>query len=233
MLATSACSAGAKTPSAVPCAISSLTSSSLVPACRTRETRRSVKTRLVDAVSKTTSGRPIVASIDQTVALIVGGTDGSFHALKANTGEPIWHVDVSKRAILNSVLYRNGVVYLSHGEENIGTTEMGMIAAIDARRKGALKDDAFRWKTLGFLPTFASPVMDEGMLYTVDNSGIVERSLDMQAKMMGGTREEVADQLSGALPLLLNALENPAFQEKVAVAASACTTRPTPRRFGS
>jgi len=116
---------------------------------------------------------PIVAAIDQTAALIVGGTDGAFMAMKANTGEPLWHFDVSKRAILNSVLYRNGIVYLSHGEENIGTTEMGMLAAIDARKKGELKDDAVRWKTLGFLPSFASPVMDEQYLYTVDNSGIV------------------------------------------------------------
>ncbi len=106
-------------------------------------------------------------------ALIVGGTDGSFHALKVNTGEPIWRVDVSKRAILNSVLYRDGLVYLTHGEENIGTTEMGMIAALDARRRGDLKDDAFKWKTLGFLPTYASPVMDAERLYSIDNSAIV------------------------------------------------------------
>jgi outer membrane protein assembly factor BamB len=116
---------------------------------------------------------PIVADIDGTSALIVGGTDGSFHALKVNTGEPIWHIDVSKRAILNSVLYRDGIAYITHGEENIGTTEMGMVAAIDARRKGDLKEDAYKWKTLGFLPTFASPVMDDERLYTVDNSAIV------------------------------------------------------------
>ena len=105
--------------------------------------------------------------------MIVGGTDGSFHAIKVNTGEPIWRIDVSKRAILNSVLYRDGIAYITHGEENIGTTEMGMIAALDARRTGDLKDDAFKWKTLGFLPTYASPVMDAERLYTVDNSAIV------------------------------------------------------------
>ncbi|HXG90455.1 MAG TPA: PQQ-binding-like beta-propeller repeat protein [Vicinamibacterales bacterium] len=130
---------------------------------------------------------PIVANIDSagagpggTDALLVGGTDGSFHALKANTGEPIWRVDVSKRAILNSVLYRDGIVYLSHGEENIGTTEMGMVAALDARRTGDLKDDAFKWKTLGFLPTYASPVMDGERLYSVDNSAIVA-AFDLQS----------------------------------------------------
>jgi outer membrane protein assembly factor BamB len=116
---------------------------------------------------------PIVVDIDGVPALIVGGTDGAFHALKVNTGEPIWRLDVSKRAILNSALYRDGVAYITHGEENIGTTQMGMIAAIDARGKGDLKDNAYKWKTYGFLPTFASPVMDSERLYTVDNGAII------------------------------------------------------------
>jgi hypothetical protein len=116
---------------------------------------------------------PIVVSIDGTAAMIVGGTDGAFHALKVNTGEPIWRIDVSKRAILNSALYRDGVAFITHGEENIGTTQMGMIAAIDARGIGDLKENAYKWKTYGFLPTYASPVMDDERLYTVDNGAIV------------------------------------------------------------
>jgi outer membrane protein assembly factor BamB len=116
---------------------------------------------------------PIVVDLDGVPAIIVGGTDGSFHALKVNTGEPIWRVDVSKRAILNSALFRDGIAYITHGEENLGTTQMGMVAALDARGRGDLKEDAFKWKTLGFLPTFASPVMDNERLYTVDNGAIV------------------------------------------------------------
>jgi outer membrane protein assembly factor BamB len=116
---------------------------------------------------------PIVADVDGTRQLIVGGTDGMFHGIKLNTGEPVWRVDVSKRAILNSALYRDGVAYITHGEENNGTTEMGMIAAVDARRTGALDAAAFKWTTHGFLPTFASPVMDAERLYTVDNGAIV------------------------------------------------------------
>lgn len=116
---------------------------------------------------------PIVADVDGTRTLIVGGTDGVFHAIKLNTGEPVWRVEVSKRAILNSALYRDGVAYITHGEENIGTTEMGMVAAVDARRTGALDASAFKWSTHGFLPTFASPVMDAERLYTVDNGAIV------------------------------------------------------------
>jgi outer membrane protein assembly factor BamB len=116
---------------------------------------------------------PIVAGIDGTRALIVGGTDGVYHALKVNTGEKIWSIEVSKRAILNSALFKDNVAYITHGEENMDTTEMGMIAAVDATGTGVLTKDAFKWKTLGFLPSFASPVMDDERLYTVDNSAIV------------------------------------------------------------
>ena len=116
---------------------------------------------------------PVVATIDGTRTMIVGGTDGAYHALKVNTGEKIWSIEVSKRAILNSAIVRDNVAYVTHGEENIDTTEMGLIAAVDATRTGTLGADAFKWRTRGFLPTFASPVMDGERLYTMDNSAIV------------------------------------------------------------
>ena len=116
---------------------------------------------------------PIVVDLPQGRALIVGGTDGAFHALRVNTGEKVWSVDVSKRAILNSAIFRDNVAYVTHGEENLDTTEMGMVAAIDATRSGMLAKDAFKWTTHGFLPTFASPVMDADRLYTVDNGAIL------------------------------------------------------------
>ena len=116
---------------------------------------------------------PIVADINGTRALLVGGTDGVYHALKVNTGEKIWSVEVSKRAILNSPLFRDNVAYITHGEENIDTTEMGMVAAVDATKTGVIGADGFKWRTRGFLPTFASPVMDSERLYAMDNSAIV------------------------------------------------------------
>jgi outer membrane protein assembly factor BamB len=135
---------------------------------------------------------PIVADLAGGRSIIVGGTDGAYHAIRVNTGEKVWSVDVSKRAILNSPLFRGGVAYITHGEENIGTTQMGMVAALDANRSGELKEDAFKWRTLGFLPTFASPVMDEKYLYSVDNSAIVA-AFDLT------TGEQLWDQSLGTL----------------------------------
>lgn len=116
---------------------------------------------------------PIVVDVNGVRQLIVGGTDGVFHGIKVNTGQPVWSLEVSKRAILNSPLFRDNTVYIAHGEENIDTTEMGMIAAVDATGTGVLTGAAIKWKTHNFMPTFASPVMDAERLYGMDNSGIL------------------------------------------------------------
>ena len=116
---------------------------------------------------------PIVADVNGSRLLLVGGTDGVFHALQVNTGKPVWSLEVSKRAILNGVVFRDNTVYFSHGEENIDTTEMGMVAAMDATGSGVLTGKAIKWVTRGFLPTFSSPVMDNERLYSVDNSAIL------------------------------------------------------------
>ena len=116
---------------------------------------------------------PIVVTVNGMRQLIVGGTDGVFHGLQVNTGKPVWSLEVSKRAILNSPLFRNNTVYIAHGEENIDTTEMGMLAAVDATGAGVLTGAAIKWKTHGFMPTFASPVMDADRLYAMDNGAIL------------------------------------------------------------
>jgi outer membrane protein assembly factor BamB len=116
---------------------------------------------------------PIVHSVNGQRLMMVGGTDGVFHALQVNTGKPVWSVEVSKRAILNSPLYRGNLMYITHGEENIDTTTMGMVAAVDATGNGALTKSAFKWVVNGFMPTFSSPVMDKERLYSVDNGAIL------------------------------------------------------------
>ncbi len=116
---------------------------------------------------------PIVVDVNGARLMVVGGTDGVFHALQVNTGKPVWSMEVSKRALLNSALFRDGTIYITHGEENVDTTEMGMIAAMDANVTGPQTTKSLKWVTRGFLPTYASPVMDGERLYTMDNSAIL------------------------------------------------------------
>ena len=117
-----------------------------------------------------------IATVNGMRLLIVGGTDGTFHALKVNTGEPVWEFEVSKRAILTgAVMNGDGTIaYITHSEENLDTSEMGMIAAVDVSGTGTLTRDAnTRWFNHGFQGGFASPVTDGERLYVVDNGAIL------------------------------------------------------------
>jgi outer membrane protein assembly factor BamB len=117
---------------------------------------------------------PIIATVDGVRQMIVGGTDGAFHGLQVETGKPVWRLEVSKRAILGSAVIRNSTLFVTHGEENMDTTQMGMVAAIDLSGKtGEIPLTALAWKSHGFLPTFASPVLDGDRLYVLDNGAIV------------------------------------------------------------
>lgn len=116
---------------------------------------------------------PAVLSVDGRRLLVVGGSDGTFHAIEATTGRPIWDLELSKRAILTSVTFRGTTVYLTHSEENLDTSEMGMVGAIDARKSGTLKSDAMAWHTYSFQGGFASPVIDAERLYQVDNGAVL------------------------------------------------------------
>ena len=116
---------------------------------------------------------PAVLSVAGRRLLVVGGSDGTFHGIEATTGRPIWHLELSKRAILTSVAFRGTTVYLTHSEENLDTSEMGMVGAVDAAQSGTLTPDKLAWRTYGFQGGFASPAVDAERLYQVDNGAVL------------------------------------------------------------
>ena len=116
---------------------------------------------------------PVVLTVDGRRLLVVGGSDGTFHGIEATTGRPMWQLELSKRAILTSVAFRGTTVYLTHSEENLDTSEMGMIGALDASAVGKLTPDKLAWRTFGFQGGFASPVVDAERLYQMDNGGVL------------------------------------------------------------
>lgn len=121
----------------------------------------------------TNSSSGIVANIGDQRLLIVGGTDGAFHGIRVNTGEPVWKYEVSKRAINNSVLLDGTRVIVTHSEENLDTSEMGQITAIDGTASGNITAPGVKWKTVGWQGGFSSPVMDGNLIFQLDNGAVL------------------------------------------------------------
>jgi outer membrane protein assembly factor BamB len=117
----------------------------------------------------TTYAPPIVADIAGTRLLIQGGSDGHVHALKPQTGELVWKYEFSKRGINTGVVLKGTTAILTHSEENLESSEMGMIAAVDATARGTLGKEQIKWSVKGWQGGFSSPVIDGDRFYQVDN----------------------------------------------------------------
>jgi hypothetical protein len=67
----------------------------------------------------------------------------------------------------------------------------------------------------------------ESVQVRIENTGIVERFLDMQAQMLGGSRDDVRKQIvEGALPFALSFVKNVAFREEFQAAVAAFLNEP-------
>jgi outer membrane protein assembly factor BamB len=121
----------------------------------------------------TTYSTPIAADINGTRLIIAGAGDGSVQALKAQTGELVWRFEAAKRGINTGVVMNGTAAIVSHSEENFDTSEMGLIAALDATAKGAIGPPQIKWAVKGFQGGFSSPVIDGDSVYQIDNGSVL------------------------------------------------------------
>jgi outer membrane protein assembly factor BamB len=117
----------------------------------------------------TTYSPPIIAEVNGTKMLFAGGGDGAAHAIKVLTGEPVWKFEMSKRGINTGILVYNNQAIVSHSEENLDTSEMGLLASLDATATGALNAKNIKWQIKGFQGGFSSPILDGDRVFQVDN----------------------------------------------------------------
>ncbi len=110
---------------------------------------------------------PTIATINGVRLLIAGLGDGGIHAIKPQTGERVWSFVAAKRAINTGVVVKGTSVIVSHGDENLDTSELGMIAAIDGSQTGDIKTT--KWAVKGDQFGFSSPVIDGPRVYQVEN----------------------------------------------------------------
>jgi outer membrane protein assembly factor BamB len=117
----------------------------------------------------TTYSPPIAADVAGTRLVIAGGSDGAAYAFKPQTGEPVWRYEVSKRGLNTGALVHGTTAIVTHSEENLDSSEMGMMAAIDATAKGTVGKEQVKWRVVGWQGGFSSPVLDGDRIYQVDN----------------------------------------------------------------
>lgn len=117
----------------------------------------------------TTYAPPVIVNVNGTRLLIQGASDGVVHAIKAQTGEPVWKYEISKRGLNTGVVVHNNMAILTHSEENLASNEMGMMVAVDATAKGEIKPEQVKWQVYGWQGGFSSPVIDGERLYQIDN----------------------------------------------------------------
>lgn len=118
----------------------------------------------------TTYTVPVVREIEGQRLLFTGNGDGGIYALQASTGRKVWSFPLSKRGINSSVVVEGTIVYASHSEENVdASTSMGRLVALDASRVTD-GQPALVWMVDGFAAGYATPSIQDGILYHVDNS---------------------------------------------------------------
>lgn len=117
----------------------------------------------------TTYAPPIIVNVNGTRLLIQGASDGFVHAIKPQTGEPVWRIEISKRGLNTGVVVKGTTAILTHSEENLDSSEMGRMVAVDATAKGDIKPEQVKWTNKGWQGGFSSPVIDGDRLYQIDN----------------------------------------------------------------
>jgi outer membrane protein assembly factor BamB len=110
---------------------------------------------------------PLIATINGQRLLICGTGDGAVHAIKPQTGEKVWSFVAAKRAVNTGVVVSGNTVIVSHGDENLEGSELGLIAAIDGSQTGDIK--TVKWAMKGDQFGFSSPVIDGQRVYQIEN----------------------------------------------------------------
>lgn len=121
----------------------------------------------------TTYSVPVVTTVGGRRLLIAGNADGGIYALDSRTGVKVWGFQLSKRGINSSVIAENGLVYATHSEENHDSVKMGRVVCIDASGSGDITKTHEVWRQDGVAAGYASPLLHDGRLYVMANSGVL------------------------------------------------------------
>lgn len=119
----------------------------------------------------TTYSTPTLAVIDGQQAMVFGSGDGDVWAMQPRTGQTIWNYKLSRRGLNVTPLVVGDTVYTGQSEENIDDNTMGALVAIDGTKTGDVTKTGELWRVKERMVGKSSPIMVDGKLIAVDDSG--------------------------------------------------------------
>ena len=118
----------------------------------------------------TTYSAPILTAFNGQAALVFASGDGGVHAFQPRTGKPIWKYDVSGRGINTTPLVVGDKVFCGHPEENLDSTAMGAIFALNGAATGDLTGTPNElWRIKEMFVGRAAPLQIGDYLYVIDD----------------------------------------------------------------
>ncbi len=116
----------------------------------------------------TTYSTPVTSVLAGQAALVFGSGDGGVYAWQPRTGKRIWGFDFSRRGLNVTPVVDHDRVFMGHSEENIDTSKMGGIVAIDGSKTGDITKTGQLWRDPGMVGK-SSPVLFNNRLYAIED----------------------------------------------------------------
>ena len=126
---------------------------------------------------------PVFATSDGKRVFFVGTGCGNITCVNARNGKPLWRYKMSKGGVNSTPLIHKGKIIMTHGEENVDTSDKGRLVAVKIPDKFEKEQivldpetnkEAWQsnevWRTHLRCET-SSPVLDGDHIYLVDDDG--------------------------------------------------------------
>jgi outer membrane protein assembly factor BamB len=119
----------------------------------------------------TTYSTPVLSVVNGMPQMIFGSGDGTVQAFQPSTGAAIWRYDSSQRGMNITPVVIGDTLISGHSEENLDSTEMGALFALDMTKKGDITKSGERWRNREMFVGKSSPVVVGDRIYAVEDSG--------------------------------------------------------------
>jgi outer membrane protein assembly factor BamB len=143
---------------------------------------------------------PAVATIGDTVQVIVGQGDGWVRGNNAVTGERLWEFDTNpkdsvwpktRNEVISTPVIHDGIVYIANGQDPEHGEGVGHLYAIDPTKRGDVTQTGLVWHFDKIRRSISTAAVHDGIVYYPDFSGFLH-ALDAKTGQVYWTHDMFA-----------------------------------------